>query len=56
MPVGAAPRSASAPRHRPLPWQVRGELGAGATQRIMGLNVTIFYVEPPQAMLGVDSR
>lgn len=25
---------------------VRGELGAAATQRVMGLNVTVIYVEP----------
>ncbi|PRW57962.1 glycosyl transferase [Chlorella sorokiniana] len=35
---------------------VRGELGAGATQRVMGMNVTVFYVEPPREVLGGDSR
>ena len=36
--------------------QVRGELSASATQRVMSMNVTIFYVEPPLEMVGENSR
>ncbi len=59
-PAGACTLLAAAQRLSNLlplhPLQVRGELGAGATQRVLGMNVTIFYVEPPRAMLGDGSR
>ena len=48
-------RSSAAGPARPRP-QVRGELGAAATQRMLGMNVTIFYVEPLRDFLGGEPR